>query len=87
MKTAIVGGPDSRLYGHKAKCCNRTTKTGETILWSLTANRPGMSWRERVFSLHVECLKVKIAAAPVGAPVGQAAVAAEVAALRAAAAA
>lgn len=87
MKTAIVGGPDSRLHGLKAKCCNRTSKTGETVFWSLTAPRPKASWRERVFLLHADCMQAKIDAAPAGAPVGQAAVAAEVAALRSAAAA
>lgn len=87
MKTAVVGQPNSQLHGLKTKCCNSKTRTGQTVLWALTAPRPNASWRERAFVLHATCMAEQIAAAPDGAPTRRSAVRAELDALRAAAAA
>lgn len=88
MKSATIGNPGSQLHGLRTKCCSRTTRTGQAVYWALTASKPDTSWRERAFVLHVECMAAMVAAAPsVGAPVRPPELAAEIAALKAAAAA
>lgn len=83
MRIVTVGQPNSQYHGLKTKCCNRTTRTGQTLLFAQTAGKKNASWRERAFALHVRCIADQVATAPLGAPVDQSAIAAEMAALRA----
>lgn len=85
MQVVTVGQPNSQYHGLKTRCCNRRTRTGQVLLFALTAARQGVSWRERAFALHTVCLAKQLATAPEGAPVAQSDVDAEFAALRAAA--
>lgn len=87
MKSALVGSPISQFHGLRTKCCRRSTRTGQAIYWQLTKGPKNASWRERVFVLHVACMAEMVAAAPQGAPARPAEIAAEIVALREAAAA
>lgn len=59
MRTAIVKGPDSNLYGAPCQGCPRRVTTGQAVLWKL------QSTGER-FVLHVDCAQAAINKAPAG---------------------
>ena len=83
MKTSVVGQPGSQLHGLSTKCCKRRTKPGQVVFWALTAPAANVSWRQRAFVLHADCMATMVANAPDGAPVRPPELAAEMAALRA----
>ena len=87
MKSAVVGQPGSQLHGIRTKCCNRSTRTGQAVSWHLFHHAIGLSFRERAIILHATCMAEIAARAPDSAPVRPPELAAEMAALRAAAAA
>lgn len=69
MRTALVGNAGSRLHGVKTRCCNRATKPGEAVLWTLTRPAKNVSYTERLVILHVDCTRRLCDQAPEGAPV------------------
>lgn len=66
MKSAIVGGSGSRLYGVKCRLCPHKTRQGEAVLFDVL---PAYGFVDNRYVMHVECVTAAVERAPAGIPV------------------
>lgn len=77
MRSAIVGGSQSKLHGVKCRLCPHLTRQGEAVLYDTL---PSYGFVDNRYVVHVECMRGAVERAPEGTPVR--AVAARAAAIR-----